>query len=108
MTSLAEHFGEDASLDGPTTRHLASWLVDNAAETFDTESANRFRVVRHRRLQLLPLATDFDEAGAFGRANPFHSSARKLPFSVHIEQAILEAGRAEVGDEDQHPKAAIA
>ena len=45
MTSLAEHFGEDASLDGPTTRHLAAWLVDNAAETFDTESANRFRVV---------------------------------------------------------------
>ena len=45
MTSLGEHFGEDASLDGPTTRHLAAWLVDNAAETFDTESANRFRVV---------------------------------------------------------------
>jgi hypothetical protein len=45
MTSLGEHFGEDASLDGPTTRQLAAWLVDNAAETFDTESANRFRVV---------------------------------------------------------------
>jgi hypothetical protein len=45
MTSLGEHFGEDASLDGPTTRSLAAWLVDNAAETFDTESANRFRVV---------------------------------------------------------------
>jgi cytochrome b len=44
MTSLGEHFGEDASLDGPTTRSLTTWLVDNAAETFDTESANRFRV----------------------------------------------------------------
>jgi hypothetical protein len=45
MASLGEHFGEDASLDGPTTRQLAAWLVGNAAETFDTESANRFRVV---------------------------------------------------------------
>ncbi|MGE3541700.1 MAG: cytochrome b/b6 domain-containing protein [Candidatus Tectimicrobiota bacterium] len=45
MVSLGEHFGEDASLDGPTARQLAAWLVENAAETFDTESANRFRVV---------------------------------------------------------------
>lgn len=45
MSSLKEHFGEDASLDTPLTRDLTTWLVDNAAETFDTESANRFRVV---------------------------------------------------------------
>jgi cytochrome b len=45
MTSLREHFGEDASLDDHTTRSLAIWLVENAAETFDTESANRFRIV---------------------------------------------------------------
>jgi hypothetical protein len=45
MTSLNEHFGEDASLDGLTSRRLAEWLVSNAAETFDTESANRFRIV---------------------------------------------------------------
>lgn len=45
MTSLREHFGDDASLDAATTRSLASWLVSNAAETFDTESANRLRVV---------------------------------------------------------------
>ena len=45
MSTLREHFGEDASLDGATTRDLASWLVRNAAETFDTESANRLRVV---------------------------------------------------------------
>ncbi len=45
MTSLQDHFGEDASLDGPTTSRLAAWLVSNAAETFDTESANRFRIV---------------------------------------------------------------
>jgi hypothetical protein len=45
MTGLREHFGEDASLDDSTTRTLAVWLVENAAETFDTESAHRFRVV---------------------------------------------------------------
>lgn len=45
MTGLREHFGEDASLDEATTRTLAAWLVANAAETFDTESANRLRVV---------------------------------------------------------------
>jgi cytochrome b len=45
MTDLDEHFGEDASLDHPTTRNLAAWLVGNAAETFDTESSNRFRQV---------------------------------------------------------------
>jgi cytochrome b len=45
MTNLREHFGDDASLAAATTRNLASWLVSNAAETFDTESANRLRVV---------------------------------------------------------------
>jgi len=45
MTSLREHFGDDASLDAAKTRSLTSWLVSNAAETFDTESANRLRVV---------------------------------------------------------------
>jgi hypothetical protein len=45
MANLGEHFGEDASLGGFATSSLAAWLVANAAETFDTESANRFRVV---------------------------------------------------------------
>jgi hypothetical protein len=45
MTSLREHFGDDASLGAAKTRSLTSWLVSNAAETFDTESANRLRVV---------------------------------------------------------------
>jgi cytochrome b len=45
MASLDEHFGDDASLDAAKGRSLASWLVTNSAETFDTESANRFRVV---------------------------------------------------------------
>jgi hypothetical protein len=45
MTGLREHFGEDASLDDTRTRSLAAWLVANSAETFDTESSNRFRQV---------------------------------------------------------------
>jgi cytochrome b len=45
MTSLREHFGEDATLDGPTASLLTAWLVGNSSETFDTEPANRFRIV---------------------------------------------------------------
>ena len=45
MANLGEHFAEDASLRGSTTSTIAAWLVSNAAETFDTESANRFRVI---------------------------------------------------------------
>ena len=39
---------------------------------------------------------------AFGRADPLDAAARKLPLVGHVEQPILEAGRAEVGDEDLH------
>ncbi|MBI5067321.1 MAG: cytochrome b/b6 domain-containing protein [Deltaproteobacteria bacterium] len=45
MLGLQDHFGEDASLPPETTQALAVWLVGSAAETFDTEAANRFRTV---------------------------------------------------------------
>lgn len=45
MAGLAEHFGEDASLGDAATREIEAWLVANAAETWDTEAANRFRLV---------------------------------------------------------------
>jgi cytochrome b len=45
MTTLDDHFGEDASLDGTTATLLIAWLVGNSSETFDTEPANRFRTV---------------------------------------------------------------
>jgi cytochrome b len=45
MSSLEDHFGEDATLKPQAARALALWLAANAAETFDTESANRFRTV---------------------------------------------------------------
>ena len=54
------------------------------------------------RRQFLPLAADLDEARAFRRADPLDAAARKLPLVGHVEQPILEARRAEVGDEDLH------
>ena len=48
MSGLIDHFGEDASLDGQTIEAITAWLVANAAETWDTEAANRFRNVDPR------------------------------------------------------------
>lgn len=45
MAHLDDHFGEDATLDAATRDHIAAWLTANAAETWDTEAANRFRNV---------------------------------------------------------------
>jgi cytochrome b len=45
MGHLSEHFGEDASLPAAATNDLTAWLTANAAETWDTEAANRLRVV---------------------------------------------------------------
>ena len=45
MAGLQGHFGEDASLDPPRAEEIAAWLTTNAAETWDTEVANRFRAV---------------------------------------------------------------
>lgn len=40
MAGLPDHFGEDASLDGATTRAITDWLVANSAETADTKPAH--------------------------------------------------------------------
>ena len=45
MAGLADHFGEDASLDGATAREVTDYLTTHSAETRDTEAANRFRAV---------------------------------------------------------------
>jgi len=45
MAHLDDHFGEDASLDPETTRAIAAYLATNASEFWDSEAANRFRVV---------------------------------------------------------------
>ena len=45
MQGLGDHFGEDASLDEAVTAEITAFLLANAAETWDTEAANRFRTV---------------------------------------------------------------
>lgn len=45
MTGLGDHFGEDASLEEPLRSDLEAWLVASASEHWDTESANRLRLV---------------------------------------------------------------
>jgi cytochrome b len=45
MAGLQDHFGEDASLDPVRAEEIAAWLTANAAESWDTEVGNRFRVV---------------------------------------------------------------
>ena len=59
-------------------------------------------MIGHVRRQLAPLAADLDDAAAFRRADPFDAAARKLALVGHVEQPILEARRAQVGDEDLH------
>lgn len=43
MADLADHFGEDASLDEVVTARLSAYLKANSAEHFDTRAANVFR-----------------------------------------------------------------
>ena len=45
MATLDQHFGEDSRLPRKATAEIAAFLRVNAAETADTEPANRFREV---------------------------------------------------------------
>ncbi|MEO5374840.1 MAG: cytochrome b/b6 domain-containing protein [Alphaproteobacteria bacterium] len=45
MATLDDHFGEDASLAPDVADGIATFLTANAAETWHTEAANRFRRV---------------------------------------------------------------
>jgi hypothetical protein len=45
MQGLDDHFGEDASLPDDKVAAISEFLAANAAETTDTEVANRFRDV---------------------------------------------------------------
>ncbi|MDT8858388.1 cytochrome b/b6 domain-containing protein [Paracoccaceae bacterium Fryx2] len=40
MAALADHFGENASLDAATTAQITAWLAAHAAETADTKAAH--------------------------------------------------------------------
>ncbi len=45
MAGLADHFGEDAGLPKAQAQAIEAWLTANAAERWDTEAANRFRLL---------------------------------------------------------------
>ncbi len=45
MAGLDDHFGEDASLPPGTVQAIAAYLDNYASESWDTEAANRLRVV---------------------------------------------------------------
>ena len=45
INGLDRHFGENASLDSATLARLRTYLVQNAAEHFDTLAANRLRIM---------------------------------------------------------------
>ena len=45
MTKLSDHFGEDASMSEKAAKEISAYLDANAAETADTEPANRFREI---------------------------------------------------------------
>lgn len=49
ISSLDDHFGEDASLPEAKAQEIAAFLVANAAETSDSFAANRFRRVSAER-----------------------------------------------------------
>jgi cytochrome b len=81
MQGLSDHFGEDASLDEEATAEITAFLLTNAAETWDTEAANRFRTVAAndpwrisatpywvRKHQMIP-ETVFVRQGIGGKSN---------------------------------------
>jgi hypothetical protein len=88
MDGLDDHFGEDASLDETVRGDLTAFLTSNAAETWDTEAANRFRLVarnepgritatpywlqKHREI---PEAVFHRAAGGKGACNTCHRDA---------------------------------
>ena len=52
--------------------------------------------------RFLALIGDLDEAFRLRRTDAFDAAARQHVLAVHIEQTILEAGAAKIGDEDFH------
>lgn len=45
MATLEDHFGEDATLDDETVSEITVFLTDFGGEKWDTEAANRFRIL---------------------------------------------------------------
>ena len=76
MSNLSDHFGEDASLDPRATLEISDWLASNASEAWDTEAANRFRVV------------DPDEPLRITRAPYWRRKHSDIPDAVFAQKAV--------------------
>jgi cytochrome b561 len=94
MDGLADHFGENASLDAETAAKLRGWLTANASERWDTRAANLLRRLdpaKPERITAAPAWTrihrDIPEAvfkskavGAKGACKACHSDADTARF----------------------------
>ena len=49
MATLDDHFGEDATLDDQTVAGITAYLTQYGGESWDTEAANRFRIVNPQK-----------------------------------------------------------
>ncbi len=99
--TLADHFGEDASLDAAATARIANYLAANAAETADTLAANRLRRVdatkpfaitatpfwRRRHGEIAEAVFASKAVGGRGNCVACHADARSghfYPGNIHI------------------------
>ena len=80
---LDDHFGENASLGPETTQRIASYLMANAAEAFDTKPANFFR-------QIDPLKSFTITATPF-----WTQTHRNIPTAVFDRTAVGVRGNCE-------------
>ncbi len=93
MTTLDDHFGEDASLPDNEVAHLSDYLTLNAAERWDTRAANVFRGTeplritdtdfwKHRHADVDPAVFKTKKVGAKSNCEACHGDARAGLFSA--------------------------
>jgi len=105
MDQLADHFGENASLDPAKAASLRDWLTANASERWDTRAANMLRrvnVADPQRITSTPGWTrvhkDIPDSvfkskavGAKGACKACHSDAETARFDPQISAIPKEA-----------------
>jgi hypothetical protein len=87
--------------DGRHLRHRLDASVLGVGEPIEAEAHGR-RVIGHVLRAFLPMRSDLDEAMALRLTDAIDPTPRELRLGRQIEQSVLEARRAEVGDENFH------
>lgn len=106
MADMADHFGEDASLDDQTTQDLRLWLGANAAETADTKPAHMLRCTDPEHpftISKTPFWRDTHNAipaETFKRA-PIHSQSNCLACHEDAKTGFFYPGDIEIPKEPQ-------